>query len=69
MMKLSDNQYNTMKWLVILFLPALAALYAGLADVWGLPYPEQLPRTINYIQVFLGTIIGISTINYNKEGE
>lgn len=65
-MKLNDKVYDVMKWVVVLLLPALHILYKGLAETWGLPYPEQIPDTIVYVQMFLGTILGISTAQYNK---
>jgi hypothetical protein len=65
-MILPDKVYDVLKWIVILFLPALGALYAGLSDIWGLPYADQIPGTLHYIQVFLGVILGITTYQYNK---
>jgi hypothetical protein len=46
----------------------LAVLYFTLAKIWGLPYGAEIPATINAIAVFIGALIGISQINYNKEG-
>ena len=48
------------------FLPALGTLYFALAGIWGLPYGEQLVRTITAIDTFLGVILGISKSKYNK---
>lgn len=66
-MKLPDKVYDVLKWIVLVFLPALSTLYYGIAQVWGLPiYAEQVVGTISIIEVFLGALIGISTINYNR---
>ena len=48
------------------FLPALGTLYFALADVWGLPYGEQVVGTIVAVDTFLGVVLGISTAQYNK---
>lgn len=66
-MKLKNETYNVLKWLVLIALPALAVAYGALGDTWGLPYVEEIVRTINIIAVFFGALIGVSTINYNNE--
>ena len=39
------------------------------AQIWGLPYGEQIVGTITAIDAFLGAILGISTVQYNKRQE
>ena len=65
-LKLKNKLYDKLKWVSILFLPALATFYGLVSKTWGLPYGEQIVITINGLGVFIGTIIGISTVNYNK---
>ena len=55
-----------MKYLTIIVLPAIGALYTGLAQIWSLPYAAQIPATITVICTFLGAILCISTAQYNK---
>ena len=68
-MKLSNKVYDTMKWLAIIVLPALATLYTALAVVWGWPYSEEIVTTITAVDTFLGAVLCISTATYNKEGK
>lgn len=65
-MKMSNKVYDVLKWMAILFLPALAQLVKGVFGVWGIPYGEQIADTIIYIEIFLGAILGISHIQYKK---
>lgn len=65
-MKLSNKMYDFLKWVAILFLPAVGTLYFSLAGIWNLPYAEQTVGTITAIDTFLGVILGISTAQYNK---
>lgn len=65
-MKLNNKMYDILKWIAILFLPALGTLYFSLAGIWGLPYGEQIVGTITAIDTFLGVILGVSTVQYNK---
>lgn len=39
-MKLNDRIYDVLKWVVMIVLPVVAALYAALAPVWGWPRPR-----------------------------
>ena len=66
---MSDKLYDILKWIAQIVLPAIATLYFALASIWGLPYGEQIVGTITAIDAFLGTILGISTAQYNKRQE
>lgn len=66
-MKLSNSTYDILKWLVVIVLPAFASLWAGLAKIWNLPYPTEIPATVTVICTFLGAILCISTAQYNKD--
>lgn len=68
-MKLSNRVFDILKWVAILFLPALAILIRTVFAIWSIPYGEQISATIIALQVFLGAILGVSTLNYNKENQ
>lgn len=63
---MSNKVYNVLKWVAMIALPALATLYLGLSQIWGLPYGEEVSATITLIDTFLGTVLMISTSQYNK---
>lgn len=65
-MKISNKVYDVLKWIAIIFLPAVGTLYFALAGIWGLPYGEQIVGTITAIDTFLGVILGISSVQYKK---
>ena len=66
---LSNRAFDVLKWICIIVLPALATLYRGLGSIWSLLYLEEIPQTIIVIDAFLGALLGVSTIQYNKEVE
>lgn len=66
-MKLPDKVYDALKWIVCIVIPASSALYVALAAIWGFPYAEPIAKTATALCAFLGALLGISTINYNKE--
>lgn len=61
---MSNKTYDVLKWIAQLFLPAAATLYFALANIWGLPYGEQIVGTITAVDAFLGVILGISSKVY-----
>jgi hypothetical protein len=63
---LNSKVYDFLKYLTIIVLPAIGALYTGLAQIWNLPYSAQIPATITVICTFLGAILCISSAQYNK---
>ena len=65
-MKLSNKVYDVLKWIALYLLPALGTLYFALAQIWGLPYGEQIVGTITAVDAFLGAILGISAATYKK---
>ena len=68
-MKLSNKMYDILKWIAQYLLPASGTLYFALAGIWGLPYGEQIVGTITAVDTFLGVLLGLSTIQYNKTSE
>ena len=66
MKALPNKVYDILKYLTIIVLPAIGALYTGLAQIWELPYAAQIPATITVICTFLGAILCISTALYNN---
>ena len=66
-MKIPDKLYDSLKWVVIIVLPAIATLYAALSAVWAWPYSDQVVTTITAVDTFLGAVLCISTATYNKE--
>ena len=66
-MKMSNRVYDVLKFIAQILLPALATLYFALAKIWQFPFAEEVVGTISAIDVFLGALLGLSTMQYNKE--
>lgn len=62
-----NKTYDILKWIAIVVLPALGTLYFALSQIWGFPYGEEVIGTIAAVDVFLGTLLGISTNKYNSQ--
>ena len=65
-MKLNDKIYDVLKWIALIVIPAVGALYFGLAKIWGFPYGTEIVGTLTLIDTFLGALLGISTSAYKN---
>lgn len=66
---MSNKVYDVLKYIAQIVLPAIATLYFALAQIWGLPYGEQIVGTITAVDAFLGAILRITTIKYEASLE
>lgn len=67
-MILPDKVYNVMKYILTVFVPALITLISTLAIIYNFD-AEVIILTIGAIATFIATLIGISSVNYNKKGK
>lgn len=68
-MKLSNKTYDILKWIAQILLPACGTLYFALSKIWGLPLATEVVGTVAAVDTFLGALLGISSMNYNKNEE
>lgn len=61
---LKNKHYDVIKWIALIFLPALGTAYFSIAQLWGLPYAEQVVGTIVIVEVFAGTLLQVSSKRY-----
>ena len=66
---MSNKMYDALKWIAMVFLPAMATLYFALAGIWGFPHGEEIVGTITAVDTFLGVLLGISSAQYKKNTE
>lgn len=69
MKPMSNRMYDILKWITMIVLPALATAYVGLASIWTWPYADEVAKTTAVICTLLGALLGISTAQYNKDGD
>ena len=67
-MKMKDETYNFLKWMLFVLEPALITLISSLGIV--LKWETELIITIiGFVSTFVGSVTGISSIKYKKESE
>ena len=65
-MKMSNKVYDVLKWITLIVIPAIIALYSTLSSVWGWSYGNQITATMAAFEIFLGTVLQISNAKYKK---
>ena len=65
-MKLTNKTYDILKWIALVALDALGLLYSTLATIWGLPYGDEIMKTCAALSLCLGTLIGVSSVQYKR---
>ena len=70
-MRISDNLYNSLKWIALICIPAVVTFLSVVLGVLDVD-----PKTINIIVTIItaigtliGSLIGVSTKAYNQEKE
>ena len=68
-MKFPDKVYDALKWICLIFLPALGVLLATILPAVGVD--EALVKLIvivlGAVETFIGTLIGVSTVAHRAE--
>lgn len=64
----NNKVYDVLKYIAQIVLPALGTLYFALAQIWGLPFGEEVVGTLAALDAFLGVLLGISSSKYKKSG-
>lgn len=65
---MSNKLYDFLKWVALVLLPATGTLYFALSQVWGFPAGEQVVGTVVALELFLGTLLGVSNSTYKRSG-
>lgn len=64
---MSNKVYDTLKFIAQILLPALAALYAGIAVIWGLPFGAEVDKTILLVITFINTVLGLTVAKASSD--
>ncbi|GFH42751.1 hypothetical protein Hs30E_13020 [Lactococcus hodotermopsidis] len=66
---MTNKTYDVLKWIVITVLPALAAIVGTIGTATNWAHTGIAVIIITALDTFVGTLIGVSGINYAKEND
>ena len=62
----NSKLYDALKWIALVALDALGVAYESLANVWNLPYGDEIMKTCTILSILIGALIGISSHKYKN---
>lgn len=68
-MILPQRAYEILRWVVTVVIPALITLYGVIGNTCHIPYTEVVLTIAGAVDVFLGTIFGISKLSYDMKAK
>ena len=66
---MSNKVYDVLKWIVTVVLPSLLTLFGVIGATLDLNYTDTVITIGTAVITCLGTIIGVSSINYNAKNK
>ena len=64
---MSNRTYDILKWVALVALDALGLLYSTIANIWLLPYGDEVLKTCAAVSLCLGALIGVSGATYSAD--
>ena len=64
---MSNKVYDILKYIALVFYPAVVVLVGTILTALGNENTEVILIIMTAIETFLGTILGISNVNYKKK--
>lgn len=66
-MKMSNKTFDSLKWICLLALPGLSTFISMVFPLWGIPYADEIAKTITALATLIGGCLGVSSMNYYKQ--
>ena len=63
---MSNKVYDVLKWITLVFLPALTTLIGVILNTFNIGCTDIVLTIMKAVTTFMGAVLGISNINYNK---
>ena len=64
---MSNKVYDALKWITLVFLPALTTLVGVILNCFNVSCTDIVLTIMTAVTTFMGTVLGISNINYNNK--
>lgn len=64
-MIMQNSTYDALKKVALLIAP-LCTFLAALCEIWGVRYGTEICATLAALDTFLGAVLSISSLNYNR---
>lgn len=65
---MSNKVYDILKWVLLVAVAPTIALITGLGELYGFD-TTLIVGTISLVATFLGALLGVSNVKYNKRAD
>ena len=66
-MRFNNKTYDILKWIAMVVLPAFVLMFKAIGHEVSFELTDTIANILVAVNAFLGTILGVSTANYNEE--
>jgi hypothetical protein len=66
---MSNKVYDVLKWITLVFMPALITLTGVILNCFNVENTEVILTIMTAIETFMGSLLGVSNINYQKKNK
>lgn len=66
---MNNKTYDILKWVTMVGLPALITFYGVLGTTCNIPFTQETITIAVAFNTMLGTMLGISSVKYNKASD
>lgn len=66
---MSNKVYDVLKWITLVFMPALITLTGVILNCFNVENTEVILTIMPAIETFMGSLLGVSNINYQKKNK
>lgn len=63
---ISNKVYDVLKWICLVCIPAFSTFLFSLSCIFHWDWGEIAVGVLTAVDTFLGALIGVSTVQYNK---
>lgn len=61
-----NKVYDVLKWITLVFMPALITLVGVILNCFDIQYTDIVLTIMTAVETFMGSVLGISNINYKN---
>lgn len=65
-MKMNNNVYDILKKVALVWLDAIGIFYQTIAEIWNLPFGDEVLKSCVALSILIGALIGISNNKYQQ---
>lgn len=63
---MKDKVFNFLRFMAETGITAIGTFYLAIAGIWGLPFGDEISKTLIALSTLLGIFVGVKRAQYNR---